>query len=110
MTPEQRFITREELNGSIMQLLTTATATRGEMQDGFANVYNKLDERMDREQDKREECAKVHDDAIAELAKCVGAHDQKLKLPGWVWKGFAALVGLTAIVFEIILAVKVLVH
>jgi predicted transcriptional regulator len=114
MAPDDRNVTRAELNGSLNRIEQTQIAgfadMRKEITDGFNNVYNKIDERIDREQDKREECAKVHDQAISDLEKCVGTHDQKLKLPGWAWKGFAALVGVTAIVFEIILAVKVLAH
>jgi hypothetical protein len=100
---EERFVTRLELNGSLLRI-------ERKLDDGFANVYTKIDERIDREVDKREDCAAEHDKAIAALEKCVGAHDQKLKLPGWVWKGVAAVLGLGVVVLDIILAVKVLAH
>jgi hypothetical protein len=110
MAPDERYITRAELNGSILQLQVSVDGLRKEVRDGFGEVYLKIDDRMDREQDKREACSIIHDERLSVLESCVGMHEQKLKIPGWAWKGFAAVVGIAVLVFDIILAVRVLAH
>jgi hypothetical protein len=108
-------VTRAELNGQILLLIGEVREIRGEV----GEVYKVLREQngqfcdlLNREVDKREECARSRGSDFADmharlwsLEKGVAVQDVKLQVPGWLWKSLVGVLGVCASAVGIIAAV-----
>jgi len=108
-------VTRAELNGQILLLITEVREVRG----GVGDVYRVLREQnsqfadlLNREIDKREVCARDHGSDFADVCTRLGALEKgvavqgvKLQVPGWLWKSAVGVLGACASIVGIVAAV-----